>query len=341
MITRTEKIRQTPRWQQTLAQSIQSIDELLDYVHLSRDQVTISDTASQQFSLKIPRGYADRIQPGNHHDPLLRQILPITDEDIPVQNYIMDPVGDQNTLVTDGVLQKYPGRVLLLTTGSCAIHCRYCFRRHFPYSQHNAARSDWVAAIQYLQSNKDIHEVILSGGDPLMLSDEKLSHLVEKIDKISHINTLRIHTRMPVVLPERINDDLIHWLTHSRLKKVIVIHSNHSQEINQAVISSLARLQQAGVTLLNQSVLLKDINDSGSELIALSHVLFKGGVLPYYLHLLDPVAGASHFEVKTEKACTLISDMQSQLPGYLVPKLVREIAGEQSKTPITSMKMSG
>jgi EF-P beta-lysylation protein EpmB len=339
MITRTEKIRQTPVWQQALAQSIQSLDELLDYVNLSRDQVAVSKSACEQFSLKIPRGYADRMQPGNSNDPLLKQVLPTTDEDIQVANYIKDPVGDQDAIVADGVLQKYHGRVLLLTTGACAVHCRYCFRRHFPYAEANAARNDWSSAIHYLQSNKDVHEVILSGGDPLTLTDERLSHLVEKLDKLPHINTLRIHTRLPVVLPERICDDLLSWLKHSRLDKVIVIHSNHSREIDHTVIDGLARLKQAGATLLNQAVLLKGINDSSDELIALSHGLFKAGVLPYYLHLLDPVAGASHFNVNTEKACALIREIQSQLPGYLVPRLVREMAGETSKTPVSSWKI--
>jgi len=341
MITRTEKIRQTPVWQQALAQSLQTVDELLDYIHLRRDQVAISRTACEQFSLKIPRGYADRMQVGNSHDPLLRQVLPTTDEDIQVQNYLMDPVGDQDAIVADGVLQKYHGRVLLLTTGACAVHCRYCFRRHFPYAEANAARADWSSAIRYLQANTDVHEVILSGGDPLTLSDERLSHLVGKLDKLPHISTLRIHTRLPVVLPERICDDLLSWLTHSRLHMVMVIHSNHSQEIDQGVAESLGRLKQAGITLLNQSVLLRGINDSSDELIALSHVLFRAGVLPYYLHCLDPVSGASHFDVDTEKALELIEEIQTRLPGYLVPRLVREVAGETAKTPVSSWKIPG
>ena len=277
--------------------------------------------------------------PGDSNDPLLKQVLPTSNEDIKVDNFFLDPVGDHDAIVAEGVLHKYHGRALLLTTGACAIHCRYCFRRHFPYAQANASRSDWSAAIDYLQTNEDIHEVILSGGDPLTLTDAKLYQLVKKLEKISHINTLRIHTRLPVVLPERVCDDLIAWLSQSRLKKVIVIHSNHANEIDQDVIDSLARLKQADVTLLNQAVLLKGINDNTGDLVALSNSLFMAGVLPYYLHMLDPVDGAAHFDTTQAKACVLIEEMSKKLPGYLVPKLVREIAGEMAKMPVSSMKI--
>lgn len=339
MITRTETIRQTPIWQQLLSQSLQTLDELLEYVHLSRTQVSVSNQACEQFSIKIPKGYADRIQAGNIHDPLLRQVLPLTEETLPVDNFIFDPVGDQAAIVAEGVLQKYQGRALLLTTGACAIHCRYCFRRHFPYADASAARSDWGPALDYLHANEQIHEVILSGGDPLTLSDSKLSRLIEKLDKIEHINTLRIHTRLPVVLPERVCPQLMDWLGDSRLQKVMVIHCNHAQEIDLSVIDALGQLKQADVTLLNQAVLLKGINDHPETLIALSRQLFIAGVLPYYLHMLDPVAGAAHFEVSHERACRLMDEIRAQLPGYLVPRLVREIAGETAKMPVLSMKL--
>ncbi len=334
MITRTEKIRQTPIWQQQLANAIQDVDELLRLVKLDAGQLRISNAASQQFSLRITREYVSRIHPGDVHDPLLRQILPVEAETHNVNHFVSDPVGDHVAHVAEGVLHKYQGRVLLLTTGACAIHCRYCFRRHFPYADANAARADWSEALDYLHTHDDIHEVILSGGDPLTLSDWRLSGLVNKIDNINNIKTLRLHTRMPVVLPQRICDDLLGWLRASRLQIVIVIHCNHHQEIDPAVRQALTALQENGAILLNQAVLLRGVNDNVAELQALSQSLFEAGVLPYYLHMLDPVAGAAHFDVDSTTARALISELQSQLPGYLVPRLVREVPGQQSKIPV-------
>jgi len=332
MITRTEEIRQTPIWQQSLASVIRDIDELLAIVKLDASQLNISEAARKQFSLRIPRAYVDCIKPGDANDPLLKQILPVNDEMLEFERFNTDPVSDLQSIVAGGVLQKYQGRALLLTTGACAIHCRYCFRRHFPYSVENAAQNDWIAAIDYLKSHEDISEVILSGGDPLTLTDNRLVSLVEKIEKISHINTLRLHTRLPVVLPERVCKELLDWLTNSRLHTVIVIHCNHVQEISPAVMHALKILKQAGVTLLNQSVLLKGVNDSTADLKALSLGLFAAGVLPYYLHMLDPVSGAAHFEVDENLAIEMLNQLQAELPGYLVPRLVREIAAKPSKT---------
>lgn len=332
MITRTEKIRQTPIWQQSLASVIKDIDELLNIVRLNASQLNISEAARKQFSLRIPRAYVDCIKPGNANDPLLKQILPVNDEMLDIEHFITDPVSDYQSIVAGGVLQKYQGRALLLTTGACAIHCRYCFRRHFPYSAVNAAHNDWNAAIDYLSTHEDINEVILSGGDPLTLTDTRLASLVEKIEKIPHINTLRLHTRLPVVLPERVCEELLDWLSNSRLQTVIVIHCNHIQEISPAVVDALQRLKQAGVTLLNQSVLLKGVNDSVAELKSLSLGLFQAGVLPYYLHMLDPVSGAAHFQVDDHLAVNILNELQGELPGYLMPRLVREVAGKPSKT---------
>jgi EF-P beta-lysylation protein EpmB len=334
MITRTEKIRQTPIWQQQLANAIQDVDELLRLVKLDAGQLGISETASQQFSLRITREYVSRIRPGQPNDPLLRQILPIEAETRKVDHFVNDPVGDHLAHIAEGVLHKYQGRALLLTTGACAIHCRYCFRRHFPYAEANAARADWSQALDYLQTHDDIHEVILSGGDPLTLTDTRLASLIKKIEKISHINTLRIHTRLPVVLPQRVCDEMLEWLRGSHLQMVIVIHCNHAQEIDPQVRLALNSLKENGAILLNQAVLLRGINNSVSALKALSVSLFEAGVLPYYLHMLDPVAGAAHFDVDETVARELISELQTLLPGYLVPRLVREFAGRLSKTSI-------
>jgi len=334
MITRIEPIRQTPIWQQALAQAISDIDELLALVGLDRRQLNISDKACDQFSLKITRAYIDRISKANVHDPLLRQILPIDDEMQAVSGYSLDPVSDQQFIQTQGIIQKYHGRALIMTTGACAIHCRYCFRRHFPYSQSHAASNNWHDAVEYLQNNEDIGEVILSGGDPLTLTDGKLSQLIDQLAAIPHIHTLRLHTRLPIVLPQRVCADLLQWLSQTRLNTVCVIHCNHAREIDNDVAEALAALASAGVTLLNQSVLLNGVNDNADDLAELSQALFNHGVIPYYLHMLDPVSGSAHFNVTEDKAVKLIGLLQRRLPGYLVPRLVREIAGQPSKTTI-------
>jgi EF-P beta-lysylation protein EpmB len=232
------------------------------------------------------------------------------------------------------MLQKYQGRALLVTTGACAVHCRYCFRRHFPYADSNPLASQWQQTIEQIQHDQSINEVILSGGDPLSLSDDKLSRLVEDLSAIPHLKRLRIHTRLPVVLPERIDERLLAWLQRCPLKVVMVIHANHANEIDNEAEQALASLQKAGCQLLNQAVLLKGVNDSAAALVALSERLSEVDVMPYYLHLLDKVAGAQHFDVPEQEALELIAAIRTQLPGYLVPRLVREIQGEASKTVI-------
>lgn len=334
MITRTEKIRQTPVWQQSMATAIRSMEELLDILQLSAADVNISETARKQFSLRIPRAYVDNIRPGDPHDPLLKQILPVTEEMRVVDNYLHDPVADLASVAAKGLLHKYHGRVLLLMTGACAIHCRYCFRRHFPYSDVAISSRDWSSALDYIRKDHSIHEVILSGGDPLTMNDDKLAHLVHDLECIPHVRTLRIHTRLPVVIPERICEELLAWITRSRLECVLVIHSNHARELSNTVTKALLRFQQTPVTLLNQSVLLRGINDDADTLTNLSHKLFSAGVLPYYLHQLDPVKGAAHFKVATEKACSLYEQLRLQLPGYLLPRLVQELPGHGSKSPL-------
>ena len=288
--------------------------------------------AARQFGLRVPRGYITRMRVGDPHDPLLRQVLPLVDEQAQVDGFGNDPVGDLPAMVAAGVLQKYRSRVLLTTTGACAIHCRYCFRRHFPYADANVAIDGWRVALDHIGADVSVREVVLSGGDPLMLSDVKLAPLVRGLAAIPHVECLRLHTRLPVVLPERITDDLCVLLTRSRLACIVVIHANHPNEIDGRVCAALARLRDYGATLLNQSVLLRGVNDDADVLCRLSESLFRSGVLPYYLHLLDRVAGAAHFEVDQTAAQSLWRQMANRLSGYLVPRLVREEPGALSKT---------
>lgn len=320
-------------WQKALAQAIRDPAELLHYLNLPKSLLKGAISAGQTFSLLVPLGFCDRIEKGNPDDPLLRQILPLEAELIEDEDFNRDPVGDLAALEVPGLLHKYHGRVLLVTTSTCAVHCRYCFRRHFPY-QENRSEQNWQEAIDYIKANTDIHEVILSGGDPLSLTESRLKKLTDKLVRIPHIKTLRIHTRQPIVLPERINDDFLNWLDSLPWKIVMVLHCNHANEIDAAVSVALNQLQQHQITLLNQSVLLAGVNDNTETLINLSHKLFANHVLPYYLHSLDKVHGAKHYYVNKEKATHLINEVRQRLPGYLVPKFVEELAGEKSKTAI-------
>lgn len=320
-------------WQSELAGAVREPSELLELLQLPQSLLTAAAMASQLFPLRVPRGYVQRMEKGNKDDPLLRQVLPLHDETIENAEYSFDPVGDLAAVEVPGLLHKYYGRVLLITTPACAVHCRYCFRRHFPY-QENRAEQDWSAAIEYIHQHSEIHEVILSGGDPLSLTESKLKNITDKLMTISHIKTLRIHTRQPIVLPERVTSSLLEWLASLPWKIVIVLHCNHANEIDESVAIALEKLQQKNITLLNQSVLLAGVNNDSETLITLSHRLFKNGVLPYYLHLLDKVQGASHFHVSYADACQIISESRKILPGYLVPKLVQENSGENAKTPV-------
>lgn len=320
-------------WQTTLANAIREPAELLQYLNLPRSLLNGAIAASATFALRVPLGYCQRIEKGNPNDPLLRQILPLDAELIEDQHFKLDPVGDLAAMEVPGLIHKYHGRVLIITTAACAVHCRYCFRRHFPY-QENRAEQNWQAAIDYIRANSDIHEVILSGGDPLSLTESKLKNLTDKLLTIPHIKTLRLHTRQPIVLPERINNEFLSWLDSLPWKIVMVLHCNHANEIDASVASVLEQLQQHRVTLLNQSVLLAGVNDDAEVLVNLSEKLFSHHVLPYYLHRLDKVQGAKHFAVNDEKALQLLNQIRQRLPGYLVPKLVEENAGEKSKTAI-------
>ncbi len=334
MITRSDALQNPPRWQKELAAAIRDPETLYRALDLDLSLLPDNISAHQQFRLLVPHAYLAKMKKGDLNDPLLLQVLPQKVEMQKSAGFLNDPVGDLAATAIPGLLHKYHGRVLLITTGACAIHCRYCFRRHFPYQSSNASTQEWQPALEYIQHHSEIHEVILSGGDPLTLSDKKLAAISQKLDGIPHLTTLRIHTRLPLVLPQRINSELINWLSNSRLQIVFVLHSNHANEIDIDVQQACHQLQQINVTLLNQSVLLKNINDSAETLVQLSQRLFQVGVLPYYLHLLDRVQGSAHYECSEEQALDLMQQLQTKLPGYLVPKLVREEAGKTFKTPI-------
>jgi L-lysine 2,3-aminomutase len=321
----------TKNWQQQLAEAFNNIEDLCHYLHLSLNDLPVSDAAARDFPLRVPLSFAASMQKGNPHDPLLRQVLPLKDELFTYPGFSNDPVGDLPSVTQTGVLHKYHGRVLFINTGSCAINCRYCFRRNFPYSELQLGKQNENAGIHYIQENTDISEVILSGGDPLLLSDARLANLFTHTDAIQHLKRIRIHTRLPIVLPARITDEFINTLTQSSKQMVIVVHCNHANEINSRVIAACKLLRNNGITLFNQSVLLKGVNDSVAALCELSEQLFSHGINPYYLHLLDKATGTGHFEVSETAAITLINQVQATLPGYLVPKLVKEQVGALSK----------
>nr|MDT0251820.1 EF-P beta-lysylation protein EpmB [Endozoicomonas sp.] len=339
MITRSELRLQTisdfGSWQEQLAGAVTSPERLLSMLQLSHELLSPALKASQEFPLRVPLAYINRMEPGNPDDPLLRQVLPIGEECEHVEGFGLDPLAEQSQNPTDGVIHKYHGRLLLIVGGSCAVNCRFCFRRHFPYQDNRLDRDSWHNAMEYIRSDTSIREVILSGGDPLATNDRRLQKIATELNTIDHVETLRIHTRLPVVIPDRVTDELIDWFARQRLQPVMVIHANHANEIDNNVREAMQRLKQAGVTLLNQTVLLKGVNDTPSALIQLGESLFKAGVLPYYLHLLDPVHGAAHFDVPELEAKALIKEVMASCPGYLVPKLVREIPGRPGKTWIS------
>ncbi len=297
-------------------------------------QESYSPKSEDLFRLHIPRYFKNNIDFSNPNDPLLMQVLPNQSENIKATDFSNDPVGDLHAKKTKGVIHKYHGRVLLIATGTCAINCRYCFRRSFPYSQNNASAQNWKKAIEYLNNNQDVHEVILSGGDPLMLSTKVLNNLTTQLHTIPHIKTLRIHTRTPLVSPTRITEKFLNWLKDVSLKKVMVLHSNHAQELRDDLKPVLNRISQTQTLLLNQSVLLKGINDNSTVLANLSHRLFEFGILPYYLNQLDKVQGTTHFQVSNKKAKLIHKELLATLPGYLVPKLVEETPGKKNKSPL-------
>lgn len=321
-------------WQQAWREAVRDPRELLSMLGLADAGLAISDAAAAQFPLRVPRGFAARMRHGDPRDPLLRQVLPLDDEMRAMPGFTQDAVGDGPARAGRGLIRKYRGRALLVATGSCAVNCRYCFRRHFPYSEETAAAAGWRDAVAAIAADAGIDEVILSGGDPLSLSTSKLAQLTDALAAAPHLRRLRIHSRLPVVLPERIDGGLLAWLGALPWPVTVVVHANHANEFDQSVDGAMARLRGAGATLLNQAVLLRGVNDNADALADLSERGFQAGVLPYYLHQLDRVAGAAHFEVPDARALELHAALRRRLSGYLVPRLVREVAGDASKRPL-------
>lgn len=319
-----------PHWQAELSSGFHNPAELLAALGLAADDCGLATDGTSGFPLRVPRGFVARMRRGDPVDPLLLQVLPAQREALPAAGFSADPVGDLASTRAPGLLQKYAGRALLISTGACAVHCRYCFRREFPYADHGAGQL--APALAAIAADPSLSEILLSGGDPLVLGESRLEKLLDALDAIPHVERIRFHSRVPVVLPERIDDRLLGLLGRLRAAVVFVIHANHASEIDSSVIDALARLAAVTGPLLNQSVLLRGINDSPDALVNLSRALFNAGVLPYYLHQLDPVSGSQHFAVGDEEALALMTEVARRLPGYLVPKLVRETAGSAAKT---------
>jgi L-lysine 2,3-aminomutase len=320
----------TPLWQR--AETLTRPQDLLDLLGLDPQLPALDYERLRAFPLRVPLGFARRMRPRDPTDPLFLQVWPSIAEAADIPGFSADAVGDLARLKPGGLIHKYHGRALLVSTGACAVHCRYCFRRHFPYGDALASRGHWREALAQIAADPSIEEVILSGGDPLSLTDDKLAEFVAELERIAHVRRLRLHTRTAVVLPERIDQALLRWLGGTRLQKVVVLHVNHANEIDAAVADAIARLRGTGAILLNQSVLLRRVNDSAPVLAELSERLFACGVLPYYLHMLDRVQGAGHFEVKEQDGVKLMGELAGLLPGYLVPRLARELPGAPAKT---------
>lgn len=323
-----------PSWQRALARAIRSPDELLRRLGLEGSSLADRVDRDAGFPLRVPEAYVARMREGDPEDPLLLQVLPLRAETDGPTGYRKDPLEETGRLSAPGLLHKYQGRALLTVTGACAVHCRYCFRRHFPYADAGASPGQWHHALRALHEMSDVTEVILSGGDPLSLSDRRIGLLADELAGIPQLKRLRIHTRTPVVLPERVTSGLATNLTRNRLTPVVVVHANHPREIDPAFQAAMFRLRNAGITVLNQTVLLRRVNDDVEILHQLSERLFEAGVLPYYLHALDPVDGAAHFDTPAERITSLAAALRARLPGYLVPRVVREIPGAAGKTPL-------
>jgi EF-P beta-lysylation protein EpmB len=318
-------------WQRELADAVRDPDELCRLLALDPAIAVAARRATGDFPLLVPRGFVARMRPGDPLDPLLLQVLPRPAERDQVAGFSADPLKEQQSLASPGLVQKYAGRVLLLATGGCAINCRYCFRREFPYAESGATQAGVETAIGAIAADATIHEVILSGGDPLLLDDSRLATLVAHLEAIPHLRRLRIHSRLPIVLPSRVTDTLTTTLAQTRLTCIMVLHANHPAELDATVAAAVGRLADARVLLLNQAVLLADVNDSLEVLRGLSERLVDLNIVPYYLHLLDRVQGTAAFEVHEQAARDLHDQLRSVLPGYAVPRLAREVPGEPAK----------
>lgn len=325
----------TASWQQALSDLVTDPRELFEVLDLDPSLLPAALVATRDFRLRVPRTFLARMRRGDPADPLLRQVMPIGEEQASIPGYSGDPLAEHRHTREPGLLQKYRGRVLVIAAGACAVNCRYCFRRHYPYEDNTPDTAQWQQLLATIAADPSIEEVILSGGDPLMVSNRRLAWIVSELAAIPHLTRLRVHTRLPVVIPARVDDALPAILAGSRLAPVLVIHANHANELDEDVRRAMGRLTQAGITLLNQSVLLRGVNDSADALADLSNRLLACRVMPYYLHLLDRVAGAAHFDVPETEATTLLRDLAGRMPGYLLPRLVREIPGRPGKTPVT------
>jgi EF-P beta-lysylation protein EpmB len=321
-------------WHDSLTEAIRDPEELLTRLEMPDSLREPARRAAMQFPVMVPVSYLNRMRRGDPHDPLLQQVLPLDDELLDVPGFVDDAVDERSARSVPGLLQKYAGRVLLIVTGSCAVHCRYCFRRHYPYGDEPRRLDEWEPALQAIAADDSVHEVLLSGGDPLMVPDRRLAELISRLEAIPHLRRLRIHSRLPIVLPNRVTDELLDLLLRSRLTPIMVVHANHPHEIADDCADSLRRLVRSGITTLNQAVLLRGINDRAEILRELSERLIDFGVMPYYLHQLDRVRGTAHFEVDESRGRELIEELRAQLPGYAVPRYVREEAGESHKRPL-------
>ncbi|MDF3828453.1 MULTISPECIES: EF-P beta-lysylation protein EpmB [unclassified Pseudocitrobacter] len=321
-------------WLSQLADVVTDPDELLRLLNVDADEKLLAGRdAKRLFPLRVPRAFIARMEKGNPNDPLLRQVLTVQDEFITAPGFSTDPLEEQHSVVP-GLLHKYRNRALLLVKGGCAVNCRYCFRRHFPYAENQGNKRNWQAALDYIAQHPELDEIIFSGGDPLMAKDHELEWLITHLEALPHVKRLRIHSRLPIVIPARITDALVTCFAQSRLQILLVNHINHAREIDDEFRAAMARLRQAGVTLLNQSVLLRGVNNNAQTLADLSNALFDAGVMPYYLHVLDKVQGAAHFLVSDDEARAIMRELLTLISGYMVPKLAREIGGEPSKTPL-------
>lgn len=320
-------------WLQQLTNAISNPADLLQQLEIDPALWQNGFAARKLFAQRVPQSFVDRMEKGNPYDPLLRQVLPLNEEFEWHDGYSNDPLDEQNNAIP-GLLHKYRNRVLMIVKGGCAINCRYCFRRHFPYQENKGSKPVWQQSVDYIAAHPELNEVILSGGDPLMAKDEELRWLIDAISSVPHIKRLRIHSRLPVVIPARITDALCDLLRETRLQVILVTHINHANEINLEFKQQMSRLRAINVTLLNQGVLLKGVNDSVDAQVALSETLFDAGILPYYLHVLDKVQGAAHFFVSDQKAKEIMAGVIERVSGYLVAKLTREIGGRASKTPL-------
>lgn len=321
-------------WGQVLKEAVRDPAELCELLDLPAEFAGQATAAAAVFPLVVPRGFVARMRAGDPHDPLLRQVLALDEELRPVTGFGFDPVAEQAAELAPGVLQKYAGRALMVVTGTCAVHCRYCFRHHFPYETAPARSGQWDEVLDAIRADSTIHEVLLSGGDPLSLVDATLAELVERLADIPHLRRLRVHTRLPIVIPERVTDELIEWLTCTRLTPIVIVHANHANEIDRHVAGALSGLVDAGIPVLNQAVLLRGVNDSVDALAKLCERLVDLRVMPYYLHQLDRVAGAAHFEVSIERGREIMRELHSRLPGYAVPRYVQEQPGATGKVAL-------